>query len=376
MAALATSGGGVGNEACFTRLQKEYTHLLRDPVPGVLAHPSPSTLLEWHYVICFEKREDGGTREDRARATDACSGSSSGSGSGSGRDAASSKNTVTGVSDYAGGTYYGKIVFPTAYPYAPPSILMMTPSGRFSTNTRLCLSMSDYHPESWNPMWSVASILQGLLSVSTSVLRAANAVGGWDWSYRVLLSFASQTQILRPRAKYLFQRTPLHNCYPQFMCEEGHTAGSVVASSAERRLLAGMSMEFNRKIPMFNKLFPEIVEEYLQEQRDKYHQERMPLDGGGMRRRGHRRVGSDDDGAQAFEADDESYSDISDDDDDDDDDDDFIYRGYDRYDCVWMQYDPAYKRRRSAFADTGAFINVALMCFCIALLSLPLYNLA
>ena len=79
---------------------------------------------------------------------------------------------------------------------------MLTPSGRFETNTRLCLSMSDYHPgaygshiiffflfffspfsrvalssyslfsfsnnhnntESWNPSWSVETLLVGLQS--------------------------------------------------------------------------------------------------------------------------------------------------------------------------------------------------------------------
>ena len=163
--AAASPAGGVGNEACFSRLQREYTHLLRDPVPGVLAHPSPSSLLEWHYIISFEG--EGGARdgEPARAATNGCTGSS-GSGSG-GAGGAPSRNTVKGVSDYSGGTYYGKMIFPSAYPFAPPSILMLTPSGRFSTNTRLCLSMSDYHPESWNPMWSVASILQGLLSVRT-----------------------------------------------------------------------------------------------------------------------------------------------------------------------------------------------------------------
>lgn len=42
--------------------------------------------------------------------------------------------------------------------------MMLTPNGRFVTNTRICMSMSDYHPETWNPLWSVASILTGLLS--------------------------------------------------------------------------------------------------------------------------------------------------------------------------------------------------------------------
>lgn len=33
----------------------------------------------------------------------------------------------------------GKVTFPPQYPYKPPSILMLTPNGRFATNTKLCL---------------------------------------------------------------------------------------------------------------------------------------------------------------------------------------------------------------------------------------------
>eukprot|EP00271_Cylindrocystis_brebissonii_P018988 TRINITY_DN5576_c0_g1_i2.p1 TRINITY_DN5576_c0_g1~~TRINITY_DN5576_c0_g1_i2.p1 ORF type:complete len:679 (+),score=155.55 TRINITY_DN5576_c0_g1_i2:195-2231(+) len=65
---------------------------------------------------------------------------------------------------YEGGWYIGKLRFPEQYPFKPPAIMMMTPSGRFKTGCRLCLSMSDFHPETWNPSWTVASILTGLLS--------------------------------------------------------------------------------------------------------------------------------------------------------------------------------------------------------------------
>ena len=65
---------------------------------------------------------------------------------------------------YAGGFYHGKLIFPKDYPFKPPRIMMMTPNGRFQTNTRLCLSISDFHPDLWNPAWSVATILTGLLS--------------------------------------------------------------------------------------------------------------------------------------------------------------------------------------------------------------------
>ncbi|XP_058085426.1 uncharacterized protein LOC131232918 [Magnolia sinica] len=36
------------------------------------------------------------------------------------------------------------------------SSFMITPNGWFATQKRICLSMSDFHSETWNPMWSVA----------------------------------------------------------------------------------------------------------------------------------------------------------------------------------------------------------------------------
>ena len=39
--------------------------------------------------------------------------------------------------------------FPPQYPFKPPSISLFTPNGRFQTNAKLCLSMTDFHPESW-----------------------------------------------------------------------------------------------------------------------------------------------------------------------------------------------------------------------------------
>ena len=54
---------------------------------------------------------------------------------------------------------------------------MFTPNGRFLTNKRLCLSMSDYHPEKWCPSWGVGTILVGLLSFMTSDDGEGKALG-------------------------------------------------------------------------------------------------------------------------------------------------------------------------------------------------------
>ncbi|OIT21265.1 ubiquitin-conjugating enzyme e2 34 [Nicotiana attenuata] len=44
---------------------------------------------------------------------------------------------------FAGGYYYGKIKFLPEYPFKPLGISMTTPNGRFMTQKKICLSMSD-----------------------------------------------------------------------------------------------------------------------------------------------------------------------------------------------------------------------------------------
>ena len=41
---------------------------------------------------------------------------------------------------------------------------MYTPSGRFEVNKSICLTMTDFHQESWNPVWGLQTILVGFLS--------------------------------------------------------------------------------------------------------------------------------------------------------------------------------------------------------------------
>lgn len=130
------------------RLRKELLALTRDPVENITARPLESNILVWHYVL------KGGWVKEGASCL--CVHVRVGM-----HSARTSLNrptrrplTTPGAkgSPYEGGYYHGKLKFPPEYPLKPPSILMLTPSGRFKPNTRLCLSMSDFHPETWNPM--------------------------------------------------------------------------------------------------------------------------------------------------------------------------------------------------------------------------------
>eukprot|EP00756_Hemistasia_phaeocysticola_P048301 Hpha_TRINITY_DN22732_c0_g1::TRINITY_DN22732_c0_g1_i1::g.34224::m.34224/K04554/UBE2J2, NCUBE2, UBC6; ubiquitin-conjugating enzyme E2 J2 len=150
----------------ISRLRKEAKDFHRDPPPYIYIGLNEQNLLEWDYLL--EGPPD---------------------------------------TPYQGGWYHGRVRFPSDYPTSPPEIVMFTPSGRFKISTPLCLSMSNFHPESWLPSWSVATILKGLLS---------------------------------------------------FMCEETPTQGSVETSVAEKKALAQQSAAHNRSNATFRKLFPEF----------------------------------------------------------------------------------------------------------------------
>ncbi|KAK6462757.1 ubiquitin-conjugating enzyme/RWD-like protein [Scheffersomyces coipomensis] len=65
---------------------------------------------------------------------------------------------------YEDGLYLGAIIFPTDYPNAAPEFQMISHSGRFETRRAICMTMTAYHTESWNPTWSMEKILYGFVS--------------------------------------------------------------------------------------------------------------------------------------------------------------------------------------------------------------------
>ena len=106
------------------RLQKEYLMLENDPVEFVKAvSPLNGNLHDCHF--CFQG--------------------------------------PTGT-PYENGYYHGVLNFPPKYPFRPPDIRMMTPSGRFEINKKLCLSITSYHPETWSAAYSIGAILRAFIS--------------------------------------------------------------------------------------------------------------------------------------------------------------------------------------------------------------------
>ncbi|KAF9072373.1 ubiquitin-conjugating enzyme/RWD-like protein [Rhodocollybia butyracea] len=156
----------MASKAAQKRLTKEFVAMQKDPPPFIWAVPDEKNILTWNYIL-------RGPPD----------------------------------SPFAGGEFHGVLLFPSEYPFKPPGIKMLTPSGRFHPDKKICFSMSDFHPGSWNPAWSVATILTGLLS---------------------------------------------------FMLSDEMTTGSVTSSDAQKRQFASKSHAWNLTQPKFKEAFPEV----------------------------------------------------------------------------------------------------------------------
>ena len=141
------------------RIQKEYKDLTLNPIENIIITPESDNIYIWHYVI------------------------------------------LGNVLPYKNGHYYGKLTLHEDYPMKAPQIIMITPNGRFKTNTRLCFSMSDYHQETWSPNWNIRTIMIGFYSF---MLEESSTEGSINCTYderriALLTTLTSQSSV-----KYIF----------------------------------------------------------------------------------------------------------------------------------------------------------------------------
>ena len=81
------------------------------------------------------------------------------------------------------GFYHGKLILPETYPFKPPTIMMMTPSGRFQTNTPISTSFSNFDPDNWNPALGIYNTLECLIEFMGDCLE-------FSWKLTKLLTVA------------------------------------------------------------------------------------------------------------------------------------------------------------------------------------------
>ncbi|TFK72526.1 UBC-like protein [Pluteus cervinus] len=124
------------NNSAVKRIMQEARELANDPCTDYSAAPLEDDIFEWHCTL----RGPAGT-------------------------------------EYEGGLYHFRILLPAEYPFRPPSIMMLTPNGRFELNTKICISFTSYHEELWQPAWGVRTAILGLQGFFPLKGQAAVGVG-------------------------------------------------------------------------------------------------------------------------------------------------------------------------------------------------------
>lgn len=103
------------------RVHRDYNQLAKEPIPGIRAHPDKDNILLCHFIL-------------------------------------------HGDGMYKGGEYCGQLILHPEFPYKPPHMKMMTPSGRFKVDENICMNMTGFHPTQWNPLWTIRTLLLGFQS--------------------------------------------------------------------------------------------------------------------------------------------------------------------------------------------------------------------
>eukprot|EP01138_Halocafeteria_seosinensis_P002063 gb/GECG01002112.1/.p1 GENE.gb/GECG01002112.1/~~gb/GECG01002112.1/.p1 ORF type:complete len:303 (+),score=46.94 gb/GECG01002112.1/:1-909(+) len=167
---MASGASGHVPSMASKRLQKEISRFPQSLPKQITARPRENNLLEFHYVV------------------------------------RGPENTP-----FEGGYYHGVIELPSEYPMKAPAIKLFTPSGRFQPSVNICMSITNFHQETWNPAWGIATILTGFMSFMVD--------------------------------------------------EDADGVGRITSDKQTKKKLAKASMEFNKKNPIFRSLFPDIIEE-------------------------------------------------------------------------------------------------------------------
>lgn len=82
--------------------------------------------------------------------------------------------------------------FPKEYPLKAPDIKVLTPTGRFETGRKICMTNTGFHNESWSPLWSLNNLIIGFIS---SFYEKQTGLGHLMESdaHRMMLSAQSRT---------------------------------------------------------------------------------------------------------------------------------------------------------------------------------------
>jgi hypothetical protein len=160
-----------------------------------------------------------------------------------------------------GGIYHGRILVPPEYPFKPPAFSFLTvrcevpkatrvwqapltlahlcqqPNGRFEVNTKICLSISSYHPEHWQPSWSIRTALVALTAFFPTT--GDGAIGALAYSKEERKALAAASRLTPPTGGQSEARAAVTRSIHERMLAMERTGSSTFSEDAAVAAAAG-----------------------------------------------------------------------------------------------------------------------------------------
>lgn len=114
---------GAAQKSTIQFLKSELMRLMLEPASNYTLKPTESDILTWYFLI----HGDSDT-------------------------------------DYKNGCYMGVLYLPPDFPYSPPEVQMISPTGKFELRSPICMTNTAFYPLKWQPSWSLSNFMTGLIS--------------------------------------------------------------------------------------------------------------------------------------------------------------------------------------------------------------------
>lgn len=207
------------------RLIRERKNLLDDPMEYFDACPDENDLNTWYFVI---RLPHDGDKPSQYVYTE---------------------NGVTKP-----GLYFGKIMLPPDYPCAPPDFMMLTPSGRFETGRKLCLTNTGYHTNQWSANWSIQKMLLGFISVVLSDAKEDSGLAHLHLSKKERETFAKQSSAFNKK-----HYENVIKLFPRFYDEAGNPLDKVIIPDKKtKNTVENKTIESPEKTKVETKVEPNV----------------------------------------------------------------------------------------------------------------------
>ncbi len=140
--------------------------------------------------------------------------------------------------EFKGGEYLVRVELPSDFPFNPPHFYFMTPNGLYGTETKVCISIGEYHKADYRAALGVSGFCNQLVS---------GLIGWRDMGGGINIL---KTKINEKKAYAIQSADSNNNNYPELMTQLNDTFKSYSAKWDQSKMSEATKIKFGLAVPV------------------------------------------------------------------------------------------------------------------------------